>query len=119
MEPRVKCYLFEDRTRGHFGDGKWRLLRAVKEHGSLRKAARSLGRGYRKAWSDIRETEESFGRALVVRSRGGAEGGATKLTEFGEELLERWEVFRSRVAAEMREAYDECLGEIMKGEDIG
>ena len=115
MEPHAKLYLLSEEEEGLFGDGKWRLLMAVKEHGSIQEAARSLGRGYRKAWGDIRSAEASFGRAIVKKKRGGAEGGATELTEFGVRLLDAWEKYRNDVRLRMNEAFEEYLKPIIGG----
>ncbi len=115
MEPHAKLYLLSDEDEGLFGDGKWRLLMAVREHGSIQEAARSLGRGYRKAWGDIRSVEEEFGRAIVKKKRGGSAGGATELTEFGVQLLDAWEKYRSEVRLRMNEAFEEYLKPIVGG----
>lgn len=117
MEPHAKLYLQSVEDKGLFGDGKWRLLVAIREHGSIREAARVLGRGYRKAWGDIRSAEEAFGRAIVTKRRGGAAGGATELTEFGRRLLEAWERYRSDVRSCMDEAFERHLRRIVTGID--
>ncbi len=117
MEPRAKLYILSDEDEGFFGDGKWRLLMAVKEHGSIQEAARVLGRGYRKAWGDIKSTEEGFGRAIVKRKRGGATGGATELTEFGLRLLDAWDKYRTEVESSMGGAFGRHMKPIIGGMD--
>lgn len=113
MEPRARLFLHETGADGLFGDGKWDLLEAVREYGSLQTAAKTLGRGYRKAWEDIRKVEVSFGRKVVVRSRGGPSGGSTELTEFGARLLEAWKQYRADVSVGMNRAYDKYLKELI------
>ena len=117
MEPHVKLYLQTDEEEGLFGDGKWRLLTAVREHGSIQEAARSLGRGYRKAWGDIRSAEAAFGRAIVKKKRGGAAGGATELTEFGVLLLDAWEKYRAEVRKCMKGAFKKHMKPTLGGMD--
>ena len=117
MEPHAKLYLLSDREEGLFGDGRWRLLAAVREHGSIREAARVLGRGYRKAWGDIRSAEKAFGRAIVRKRRGGAEGGATELTPFGLRLIEAWERYRNDVRLCIEDSYDRHMRPVIGGED--
>lgn len=116
MRPRMKLYLDEP-GGGMFGDGLCRLLGAIEEEGSIREAARRLGRGYRKAWGDINRAERALGRKLVRRRRGGPAGGATELTGFGRELIEAWARFRVDAAAGMEEAFDRYLRRIVEGED--
>jgi molybdate transport system regulatory protein len=113
MRPKMKLYLDRPGADGMFGDGVCRLLAAIDEEGSIREAARSLGRGYRKAWGDIGRAERVLGRSLVHKTRGGPEGGATELTPFGRELVEGWERFRRDTAAGMEEAFDRHLRGIM------
>ena len=113
MEPHAKLFIFSSETEGLFGDGKWRLLAAVREHGSIQEAARRLGRGYRKAWGDIKRAEEGFGRRIVRKSRGGAYGGRTELTEFGNRLLDAWERYSAEVRSCMNGAFEKHLEEVI------
>jgi molybdate transport system regulatory protein len=110
VTPHVKLFLSSPQVDGLFGGGKWRLLSAVQEEGSLQKAAKLLGRSYRKAWGDIKRAEEGLGRSLVTRTRGGARGGgATRLTEFGTQLLEAWDTFSSSVRRDAVRHYEQIL----------
>lgn len=115
MRPRMKLYLHEPDDGGMFGDGLCRLLGAIAEEGSIREAARKLGRGYRKAWGDINRTEKALGRRLVRTSRGGSGGGATVLTEFGAALIEGWKRFRGEAEKGMNEAFERHLRWIVEG----
>ena len=113
MEPHAKLFLYSSEAEGVFGDGKWRLLVAVGEHGSIQEAARRLGRGYRKAWGDIKRAEEGFGRRIVRKMRGGPSGGRTELTEFGNQLLDAWTCYRTEVRSCMNEAFAKHLEDII------
>lgn len=113
----MKLYLVSgDDGRGVFGDGKWRLLEAVRETGSILKAARALGRGYRKAWEDINVIEKALGRNVVVKSRGGSEGGSTRLTGFGLRFLDAWKRYREEVRCSVDDSFEKHLGNIMEWE---
>ncbi len=63
------------------------LLNAVRKTGSLASAASELDMSYRKAWGIIRDVEDKLGFPVVIKQRGGAEGGHTELSEEGNELL--------------------------------
>lgn len=65
------------------------ILRAVAEHGSLRKATQALGVSYRYAWGLVKRVEEELGTPLLVRKVGGAYGGGAALTPAAEDLLRR------------------------------
>ena len=117
MEPHAKLYILSDDEESLFGDGKWRLLMAVREYGSIQEAARALGRGYRKAWGDINSAEVAFGRAIVKKKRGGVSGGATELTEFGVRLLDAWEKYRADVRACTKGAFEKHMKPTLGGMD--
>ncbi len=114
VKPGLKLYLSDGRSEGMFGDGKWRLLMSIDEEGSIRKAAEKLGRGYRKAWGDIKRTENVLGRRLVRKTRGGPAGGTTELTDFGRELLAGWQMYREAVLKGMDDAFDRHLAGLLE-----
>ncbi len=114
VSPGIRLYLSDGGSEGMFGDGKWRLLRSVDEEGSIRKAAEKLGRGYRKAWGDIKRTENALGRKIVRKTRGGPTGGATELTEFGRELLSGWQRYREAVMEGMEGAFELHLSGLLE-----
>jgi molybdate transport system regulatory protein len=109
MEPRVKLFLFDFGTEGLFGDGKWELLTEIERQGSIQRAAEILGRGYRKAWGDIKRAEKGLGCRLVKKTRGGPSGGSTELTEFGRELMDAWGKYRAEVTYCMYDAYNRYI----------
>lgn len=84
------------------GEGRARLLSAIRETGSLNAAAAAQGVSYRKAWSQLRQMEESAPFALVERSKGGKGGGSTRLTPEAEELLTHY----ARVKEQMNNLID-------------
>jgi putative molybdopterin biosynthesis protein len=66
------------------------MLRALREAGSILRAARQLGLSYRHVWGAIKRWEEGLGQALVVWSQ----GQRAQLTPFAERLL--WGETRAR-----------------------
>lgn len=109
LNPHCKLFLSGKSLDGIFGDGKYCLLKAIKDTGSLQKAAEQLGRGYRKAWGDIRRAEKGIGKKLVITERGGVEGGNTRLTEFACKLLDSWELYRIAVSGHMKTNFNKIL----------
>jgi molybdate transport system regulatory protein len=89
------------------GEGRARLLRAIREQGSLNAAAGALGLSYRKAWSQLRQMEQSAPFSLVERVKGGRGGGSTQLTSEAEELLERYASVRQEIDTVITNALDE------------
>jgi 8-oxo-dGTP diphosphatase len=87
---KLKIWLERD---GRFivSDGRAKLLREVKDAGSLSKAAKEMGMSYRHAWGVLHRIAHNAGGEIVVSTRGGKEGGLTYLTPFGEEILREYE----------------------------
>ncbi len=71
------------------------LLQAIREHGSLVAAARSLDLPHRTAWQRVHEMEERLGVKLLDTASGGASGGTSRLTPVAEELVFRYDAFRA------------------------
>lgn len=110
LAPRWKLWLSCDGANAAFGDGKWRLLKAIEREGSLRAATASLGISYRKAWGDLREAEKSLGTKLVERHRGGSGGGETCLTAEGREWVLAYDRFSARVAETIAAEFESAFG---------
>lgn len=94
MEPSFDTFLGVGDVA--FGERDVALLEAIDEYGSLNRAAGELGRSYARVQQRVVELEDAFG-PLVERTRGGAGGGGSQLTQDAHDLLVRFE--RIRVAA--------------------
>ena len=105
MKPDLRGYLLDDNHQKFFGEGPYRLLRAVEETGSLRSAALSMDMAYTKALKLLRHAEAAVGAPLTERSTGGKDGGGSCLTPRGKELLTQYEAYRDQCAAANREIY--------------
>lgn len=60
------------------------LLGAVREYGTLGRAAAAANTSYRAAWGLLKKCEQRFGKLLVIK----APGRGTQLSDFGEQLLQ-------------------------------
>lgn len=89
-ELKIRIWLERD-GRFIMSEGRARLLRRIKETGSLAKAAKEMGMSYRHAWGVLHKIAQSAGGEVVHSTRGGEHGGDTSLTPFGEELLREYE----------------------------
>ncbi|MDG6225347.1 MAG: LysR family transcriptional regulator [Candidatus Thermoplasmatota archaeon] len=86
-----------DGGRGVVGKGRITLLKLIEERGSLRKAAMDMGMSYRNAWGVIRHIEEQLDIRMVESSRGGANGGRTRLTYEARKMIDEYDSARERV----------------------
>lgn len=67
------------------------LLKQVKQTGSINAASKELKMSYQQAWHFIKEMNEISPLPLVVRQRGGANGGGAVLTKFGEKTIDEYD----------------------------
>jgi molybdate transport system regulatory protein len=90
------------------GPGRLELLQAVKQQGSISKAAHLLKMTYRKAWGQIKAMEERMGLPLLVKQTGGTGGGGASLTPQATNLLAKYH----RLIAGMEEQVNRRFQEI-------
>ena len=93
------------------GDGKWQILKAIKELGSLMAATDALGITYRRTWGDLKEIENQLGFPLLEKSRGGKERGGTKLSPEGEKMVAAFDRFHKKADDFMEKSFEEFRSE--------
>jgi len=85
--PTIRLHIWlEKQGELFFGIGRAQLLFNIQQHGSIKKAAASMGMSYRAAWGKIHQSEQALGVKLV-ESRG-AKCEGVRLTREGEELAD-------------------------------
>ena len=104
MKPKLKVWVTFGELK--FGDGRARLLEAIDEQGSLRKAAGSFEMSYRNAWGYLRELERAAGFKFVERAPGGSFRSGMRLTEKGRVFLQRYRKFRSGLDQTVRRQFE-------------
>lgn len=88
---RIKHKLWlEDDSGVLFGRGRFSLLSAVAELGSLSAAAKQMKMSYRAAWGRLRASEERMGMSLLEKA---PVGRGLVLTHEAEQLLELYRRF--------------------------
>ncbi len=78
-----------------FCQGRALLLEKIKEHGSLRQAAKSLKMSYRAAWGKLKQTQDVLGYELIALTSSRPQ--RYRLTRRGQEILEAYWSWRKRV----------------------
>ncbi len=95
------------------GPGKVALLEAVREHGSISAAARSLNMSYRRAWLLMDELNRALKSPAAISGPGGQNGGGSTLTPVGEEIIRLYRGIEKRAykaASEQIDALTRLLG---------
>jgi molybdate transport system regulatory protein len=72
------------------GPGKADLLEGIRQTGSIAGAGRAMGMSYKRAWYLVETMNRCFKSPLVEASKGGRAGGGARLTQLGQEVLERY-----------------------------
>ncbi len=83
----------------------------VEESGSLRKAAKSLGMAYSKAWRVLGQAEEHLRLELVCRHAGGPTGGGSALTDDGRQFVRRFRAFMDEADVDLDRLYRKHFGD--------
>ena len=73
-----------------FGPGKADLLDAIAITGSISAAGKYLGMSYRRTWLLVDAMNRCFQQPLVETATGGTQGGGTRLTDYGIDVLKRY-----------------------------
>jgi molybdate transport system regulatory protein len=96
IEARIKIWL-EAGGRYVFGFGMSEILKAVDAAGSIKEAARRLGKSYRYVWGRIKKAEESLGQSLVQTHVGGRGPCRSGLTGLARRLVADYDALRQRM----------------------
>ena len=94
-----------------FGPGLTELLRKVEQTGSLQKAAVSMGMSYSKAWKILKTAEEEWGFPMTDRETGGRDGGGSRLTDEGKQVLARYEAFAEEAKEQLDRLFEKHFPE--------
>lgn len=109
MRAVTSVYLYEDDER-FFGQGPYKLLRAIEATGSLRSAAMSMKLSYSKALTMIHRAEKILRFPLTEKVIGGKGGGGSRLTSEARQFLETYEAFQEACHEANRELYQKYFG---------
>jgi len=110
-KPAAKVWL-EYKEEPILGYGGAKILGAIREEGSISRAAKKLGMSYKYVWDYLSRIERSVGEPVVETFRGGRSGGGgAKLTPFGEYLLKEYTRVENYVGGVLGdEEYWEAVG---------
>lgn len=114
MQLNYKIWFTDQNGKGVLGDGKWQILKAIEETGSLTGACDKLGITYRRTWNDLKNIEQKLGIVLLEKSRGGADGGSSKLTLEGLKLVKAFDSFHERVDSLIHENFKTMIKELVE-----
>ncbi len=106
--PHAKLWLERD-GEYVFGRGISEILKAVERTGSIKAAARRLGKSYRFIWGKIKRTERAIGVPLVHTHVGGQGVHRSDLTDVARDLVRGFDALRGRVFEVVHQEFHEFL----------
>jgi len=102
-----KLWLSSLSGEGIISEDIYTLLLGIRDKGSLKASADDASISYRKAWGDLKNAETMLGYELTEKTRGGKEGGQSKLTPAALKLLEAYAALQKKLDDAVEEAYEE------------
>jgi putative molybdopterin biosynthesis protein len=98
FQVKLNCSWFLERDIPQALDGPlFPLLQAIRDCGSLGKAAKQIGTSYRYAWGLVGKWQDLLGQPLVLKER----GRGARLAPLGESLLWAEQRLRARLAPQL------------------
>lgn len=76
---------------------KTQLLQEIRNNGSLSGAAKKMEISYQHVWTMIDEMNRSAPSPLVLKQRGGANGGGTAISDYGERMLREYLIIQAEI----------------------
>lgn len=98
LQVKSKVWLEKD-GKLVFGTGKYLILKTIAETGSINQAAKILKMSYRHIWSYVNSIEKRLGCPLLMKNKGGKDGGGAILRDSARELLKKYEKLEQEVKA--------------------
>jgi molybdate transport system regulatory protein len=116
---RLRSRVWIEDEAGHmvFGLGRLKILEAIHKTGSINAAAKELGMSYKAVWERLKVTEERLGASLVIRKKGGASGGSSRLSEFALRLVAGFKDFHHSVILCDDQLFEENFRPILEKRD--
>ena len=93
---RVRVWV-DKKNKPFLGLGRVILLEKIKKHGSINAAAKSIKMSYRQAWQLVKEMNECAKQPVIEKTIGGANGGGTVLTAYGEAVIKNFYTLQSKI----------------------
>ena len=90
MKVRTNIWIEDEEGKVAYGLGRQRILKAIRDNGSIKAAAEKLGMSYRGLWARLRQSEKRLGFPLTESKTGRGKDAGTVLTPQAVRLLESY-----------------------------
>jgi molybdate transport system regulatory protein len=76
---------------------KTQVLEEIRKNGSLSATSKKMDISYQHVWSMIDEMNRQAPSPLVTKQRGGANGGGTSISDYGERMLREYLLIQAQI----------------------
>lgn len=112
LKLNYKFWIETENEMSILGEGKWLLLKAIRDTGSLKGAVEQMGYTYRQTWENLKNIEEKLGFKLIEKSRGGDKGGQTILTTKGEKIVEFFDKLYAEIEPDLQQLFNKMIEDL-------
>jgi molybdate transport system regulatory protein len=98
MEVQLKIALSKNKGVPFMGPGPVILLEKIRQYKSIHKAAKSMNLSYVKALNMMNRLEKGLDRKILLRTRGGNDGGGTQLTQYAESYINLYKTLVNNIS---------------------
>ena len=109
MDIKLKISFIDSSGVSFMGRGPYLLLKGIQKFNSIRQAASEMKMSYVKSLKILNTLEEHFGKAILIREKGGNSRKGTSLTEFGETLLDNYAILERNIIKNSEKEFDKFL----------
>ena len=110
IRPEVSVSL--SRELPFFDEKMAMLLSLIDETNSVRSACSRMQISYSTGWNIIRTLENQLTKTLIERTQGGSHGGKSYLTDFGKDLLGRYNGYCTEIKQTASQLFDKYFGDL-------
>lgn len=94
----VECHISIKKDGVYFLNPlKTQLLEEIRKSGSLSSAAKKMEISYQHVWTLIDEMNRIAPLPLVLKQRGGANGGGTAVSDYGERMIREYLIIQAEI----------------------
>lgn len=86
---------------------KTELLKKIRQNGSLNGASKAMNISYQHLWTMIEEMNQTAPSPLVLKQRGGTNGGGTAVSAYGEQMLKEYFIIQPEIKKVVDQIYVE------------
>lgn len=114
---KYKFWLETEEGENLMGEGKWLLLKSIRDTGSIQSAVKDRGYAYRQTWDNLKKLEQRLGFPVINKSRGGEQGGHTRLTGKGEMIVSFFDTLYAQAEPELERVFQQLMEQLQSISD--